>query len=218
MRVCYGLNDPVRLPYYASLSAREKRSYRQSDAVADVAVPDAGALRPAVRAVEHALAEGRVRAVRSAASALVGALLGQLGVPEVRVVVRNVRPRSHASELHGQYSYEEGTTPTIEVWMRTAAQRQVVAFRTFMRTLLHEIAHHLDLTLLGLEHTLHTEGFFRRESSLVRQLLGPGRARRAPLARTVVRDEASVVEPAPRAPTEPEPIRPADGRQLRLPF
>jgi hypothetical protein len=31
--------------------------------------------------------------------------------------------------------------------------------------------HHLDVTLLGLDDSFHTEGFFKRESSMVRQLL-----------------------------------------------
>jgi hypothetical protein len=57
--------------------------------------------------------------------------------------------------------------------MRTARHGRVVAFRTFLRTLLHELCHHLDLEVLGLGESFHTEGFFRRESSLFRQLV-PG--------------------------------------------
>jgi hypothetical protein len=34
--------------------------------------------------------------------------------------------------------------------MRTAAHKRVVAFRTFLRTLLHELCHHLDYEWLGL--------------------------------------------------------------------
>ena len=55
--------------------------------------------------------------------------------------------------------------------MRTARQARVVAFRTFLRTLLHEIGHHLDYTHLKLAESFHTEGFFRRESSLFHQLV-----------------------------------------------
>lgn len=69
--------------------------------------------------------------------------------------------------------------------MRTAEHERVVAFRTFLRTLLHEVCHHLDFTLFGLSDTFHTEGFFRRESSLVKQLT----ARDAP--------EAAAVAPSP---------------------
>jgi hypothetical protein len=32
------------------------------------------------------------------------------------------------------------------------------------------MCHHIDYTLYGLAESFHTEGFFRRESSLVRQL------------------------------------------------
>jgi hypothetical protein len=41
-----------------------------------------------------------------------------------------------------------------------------VAFKTFLRTLLHELCHHLDYALLNLRDSLHTQGFYQRESSL----------------------------------------------------
>jgi hypothetical protein len=62
--------------------------------------------------------------------------------------------------------------------MKTAAHERVVRFRTFLRTLLHEVMHHLDITLLGLDDSFHTEGFFKRESSLVRQLVARPRAKK----------------------------------------
>jgi hypothetical protein len=55
--------------------------------------------------------------------------------------------------------------------MRTARHKRAVAFRTFLRTLLHEVGHHLDYELLSLPDSFHTEGFFKRESSLFRQLV-----------------------------------------------
>jgi hypothetical protein len=55
--------------------------------------------------------------------------------------------------------------------MRTAKQKRVVAFRTYLRTLLHEVGHHLDYTILGFEESYHTEGFYKRESSLFHQLV-----------------------------------------------
>jgi hypothetical protein len=58
--------------------------------------------------------------------------------------------------------------------MRTVHYRRVVAFRTFLRTLLHEVCHHLDYRHLKLAESFHTEGFFKRESSLFRQLTGTG--------------------------------------------
>ena len=55
--------------------------------------------------------------------------------------------------------------------MRTAQQKRVVAFRTFLRTLLHELCHHLDYELYQLPETFHTEGFYKRESHLLKQVL-----------------------------------------------
>ena len=54
---------------------------------------------------------------------------------------------------------------------RRVRYKRVVAFRTFLRTLLHEACHHLDYTHLGLADSFHTEGFFKRESSLFYQLV-----------------------------------------------
>ena len=48
--------------------------------------------------------------------------------------------------------------------MRTAAYERPVALRTFVRTVLHEVCHHLDFEKLELADSYHTEGFFRRES------------------------------------------------------
>ena len=78
-------------------------------------------------------------------------------------------------ELHGLYEPdEELPTARISVWMRTAQKKQVVAFRSFLRTLVHEFLHHLDYEHFKLPETFHTEGFYRRESSLANALFGPG--------------------------------------------
>jgi hypothetical protein len=89
----------------------------------------------------------------------------------VKVQVLAARPHAKWGELHGLYTAERGRTPTIQLWMRTAKQRRVVAFRTYLRTLLHEVGHHLDYTLLRLRDSYHTEGFYKRESSLFKQLV-----------------------------------------------
>ena len=74
----------------------------------------------------------------------------------------------------GLYEPDEvtGGIARITVWMRTARKEQVVKFRTFLRTLLHEVCHHLDYEHYELDETFHTEGFYARESSLMRDLLG----------------------------------------------
>ena len=47
----------------------------------------------------------------------------------------------------------------------------MVAFKTFLRTLLHEVCHHLDYMHLRLQDSFHTQSFFQRESSLFYQLV-----------------------------------------------
>jgi len=163
----------VPFDYFEHLSARQKATYRRSDGVASVPVPDPPSLAPHVRGVAEALAADERRRLGTAVSALVAELMRRLGAGPADVEVLARRPSSAQSELHGLYTREADGSARIRVWMRTAANARPVALRTFLRTLLHECCHHLDFELLGLADTFHTQGFFRRESSLVRQLLPP---------------------------------------------
>jgi hypothetical protein len=171
----------VRFAYYQHLTRREQAIYRRSDEVTALPVPGASALRPAVAALEAALGAEDGAAVARAAFAICAGLCRALGTRPPELQIHAVRPRGDTHELHGLYLPADGARPVIRVWMRTARRGQVVAPRTFLRTLLHEVVHHLDLTVLGLGASLHTEGFFRRESSLFRQLV-PGPAGRSPPA------------------------------------
>jgi hypothetical protein len=73
--------------------------------------------------------------------------------------------------------------------MRTARQQRVVAFRTFLRTLLHEVGHHVDYTLLRLGDSFHTQGFYARESHLFHQLVTDGGVLMASLEEQMARME-----------------------------
>ncbi len=162
----------MRYAYYSRLKRREQAIYRRSDAIERIVVPRAERLHPLVTALEAALAAADRAAVERAARVLVEALLAALGVPPVKVRVLSVRPADGAGELHGLYVPRSGRArAVISVWMRTAHHKRTVAFRTFLRTLLHEVCHHLDYELHGLEESFHTEGFFKRESSLFKQLV-----------------------------------------------
>ncbi len=164
---------PVRFGYYARLSKSEQAVYRTSDRIAAVGLgDDVGELRALTAALEPALRTERCETVRAASHALCAAICARLEVRAPSVKVLRVRPRqADESELHGLYTTGPRARPLIRVWMRTAAKRRIVSYRTFVRTLLHELAHHLDFELFGLPDSFHTLGFFQRESSLVRQLL-----------------------------------------------
>jgi hypothetical protein len=161
----------MRFSYFERLSAKDKRVYLRSDALREVKVPDTAALTPLVVELQRQLEAGRRIRTTRACNTLVLALCKQLGAPPVRVRVREVRPSWDGGELHGLYTFAEANeVPEIEVWMRTVAKGRVVKFRTFLRTLLHEVCHHLDATIYEMEESFHTHGFFARESSLLRTL------------------------------------------------
>jgi len=161
----------VAFPYYSRLTARRQAIYRSSDRVVELRVPRVELVHDFVSVLRQALATDNRAAVQAASQAVSRGLTELLSVPPVKVIVLAVRPSSDAGELHGLYTSDGKRTPLIRVWMRTAQQGRVVAFRTFLRTLLHELVHHFDYHHLKLGDSLHTEGFFKRESSLFRQLV-----------------------------------------------
>src|SRR5579863_8767145 len=151
--------------YYHRLSRKQQAVYRASDTVRQIRVPDARALTPLTERLAAVLESGDRRQTESASAVLLTALTERLAVAPVRVRVMAVRPSDDWGELHGFYVAGGGRRkPLITIWMRTARRQQTVAFRTFLRTLLHELCHHLDVTLLGLPDSLHTEAFYKRET------------------------------------------------------
>ena len=165
--------------YYRRLSPARKRIYRRSDEITSIPLPRADDLRPLTVELAEALEEEDRREAERICQQLVDGLTERLKVSPVQVTVLKVRPSDDWGELHGLYEpSEDDYLSRISLWMRTAQRAQVVAFRTFLRTLLHELGHHLDYELFELEETFHTEGFYKRESSLFNQLVDkeqPGR-------------------------------------------
>ena len=194
--------------YYDRLSEARKRIYRASDAIDTLGLPPGVAAGERVAGIRSALAGDDRAALRRACQELVDLLTRGYHVPPLAIRVLAQRPADHYGELHGLYEPEDGGKPaTVSVWMRTAARRQVVAFRTFLRTLCHEICHHLDYELYALEETFHTEGFYKRESGLANALL----AQEPPPPSTA----ASPVEPDAHPAAGPKPRRPVGGGRAR---
>ena len=162
--------------FFKRLDRRRQAIYLKSDALTAAPLPHPEAVRPLVAALADALRGEDREETERAAGKLVAALAGALRLPPVRVQVLASRPHARWGELHGLYEWERGRgeAPLITLWMRTAKQKRVVAFRTFLRTLLHEVGHHLDYTGLGLGDSFHTQGFYARESHLFHQLVTDG--------------------------------------------
>ena len=161
-------------PYFHDLSPRDQRIYLQADAIPSIRLPYPRQIYRQVTELQMALLTERRSDVERATRNLLRSILKQLGVRSVAVSVLNDRPSHDYGELHGLYErcLETRSWPKITVWMRTAKRGRVVAFKTFLRTVLHELVHHLDYELLGLADSFHTDGFFKRESSLFHQIKG----------------------------------------------
>lgn len=158
--------------YYRRLNKAQRLIYDRSDEISALRLRPGRDLRRLVHHVNSALAAGDRLELARTTRALTDALCQRLEVPAIKVIVRARRPSDDWGELHGLYTPARGRAwATVEVWMRTAQRRQLVAFRTYLRTVLHELNHHLDLELLGLDDSFHTEGFYKRESSLFNQIV-----------------------------------------------
>ena len=158
--------------YYNRLTAAQKRIYRTSDAIESIALPPGVSLGAEIAGVRAGLTAENRAAVQRGCQRIIDALTAGYRVPPIRIRVLAQRPADDYGELHGLYEPEDARTPArISVWMRTARKRQVVAFKSFLRTICHEICHHLDYELFALEETFHTDGFYKRESSLANALL-----------------------------------------------
>jgi hypothetical protein len=158
--------------YFARLSRTQRAVYLQSDAIPALRLPRVEELQPLLPRLQEALQQDDRKTVEQLSRALAQGIAEQLSVEPVDVAVLAVRPALRYGELHGLYTRDDGRRPRIRVWMRTLRHHRVVAYRTFVRTLLHEIGHHLDYTYLKLADSFHTEGFFKRESSLWHALAG----------------------------------------------
>lgn len=176
---------PTTMPreWWRRLPDGQRREYERSDTISQVPLRPSPALAAAVVELDAALRGDDLHGTDQAAQLLATCICRGLGVPGVRVRVEGVRPHDQRGELHGLYTPGDGTShDRILVWMRTAKRGDVVRTRTFLRTLLHEVCHHLDFVLFALPNSFHSRGFYQRESSLLRVVV-----RGTPLARTARR-------------------------------
>ena len=158
--------------YYHRLGKKQKSIYRKSDSIESIVLNHPENIWQSISTLKTALDSEVRNKTEKISHALVNEILCDLKVVTVKTKVLSARPSNNWGELHGLYEPVDGSTKArITVWMRTAKHKKVVAFRSFLRTILHELCHHLDYELLELADSFHTEGFFKRESSLFKQLI-----------------------------------------------
>ncbi len=153
-----------RLPKQVQLRAE----YQNSDQLGQLDLPPDDRICTAAIRIEEALGTEECAPVRKACSEFLRAASGFYSVPRPKIQVLAARPLrvredGGATELFGDYHLE---TKLIRVWMRTAVQKRVTSFGTFLSTLCHEYCHHLDRELFGFPDTPHTRGFYERAAAL----------------------------------------------------
>ena len=144
------------------------KQYDASDAMVNLELPADGRLQEAARAIESAMEAEQLPAVRDACAGFLAAAADFYHVRTPEVKALNARPLrvregGWSSELFGDYTLD---TATIRIWTRTAVQKRVTSFGTFLSTLTHEFCHHLDVQGLGFPRSPHTRGFYERAGLL----------------------------------------------------
>jgi hypothetical protein len=161
-----------KLPaYFYRLPPHSQRCYLESDSIVGYEFTLDAAAVNAVAALTTAMEKGGVAPTAVATQKAAAEVCRVAGVPPLKVDMREVRPKNTRGELHGLFYPSDPrarTLPHIVLWMRTAERHDVVKPRTFIRTLMHELVHYFDYTVLDLGDSFHTRGFFARESFLVR--------------------------------------------------
>ncbi len=159
--------------YFKRLNKTQKKIYLASDKITRVELPNTDALQTTALEIKHVLPQANVIAVETCCQNLSDHLCTELKTSKARIHVLERRPHNNYGELHGLYEPVDigRARGQIYVWMRTAKRQQVVAFKTFLRTLIHEFCHHLDYEYFKLADSFHTQGFFQRESSIYKQLV-----------------------------------------------
>jgi len=192
-------------PYYDNLSAAKKRIYTKSASIEHIPLKRPDDLHPLVMELKKSLEGNKRSDVARLASGICRMICDELEVEALAVKISSRRPSNSNEELQGLYEREEGERPVLTVWMRTAAKGQVVAFKSFIRTVIHELCHHIDYTYYKLDDSLHTEGFFKRESSLYREIVPPELQKKAPRKKKTAAGRKKVIRKKRLEPRQLEP-------------
>lgn len=202
--------------YYQRLKPWQQQVYDQSDAITEIKLVNAADCEAPIVALRDALAGEKRRLSETSTRAMVKTICAGLGCRSPQIKVLSARPSDDYEELHGLYEYGDDETPLITVWMRTAQHRRVVAVRSYLRTVLHELCHHLDFEHFKLRDSFHTEGFYKRESSLFKQLTESVDLPRASGGKTKAKRQSN--KPAKRVTATAAPTPTSDSDVLSEPL
>ena len=153
--------------------------YRTSDELNELRAPDTSHLLELSAEIAEAMKSGKAPPVKQTCSDFLATAseFYEVQCPSVKVLASrplSIRESGWATELFGDYDPE---SLMIRVWMQTAVQKKVTSHGTFLSTLVHEMCHHLDFELFGLQSSPHTRGFYERVAALYHHAKGTPRKR-----------------------------------------
>lgn len=145
----------------------DNAEYMRSDALRTLRLPPADKLRELAAELKGAMKTDDRKQVHAASAALLTELADAFEIAPPPLKVLNARPlkvtENYATETFGDYDFE---STQIRLWMRTAVQKKMTSYGTYLSTLCHEFCHHMDVVSLDLPHTYHTRGFYERSAIL----------------------------------------------------
>lgn len=150
-----------------STSRRAQRDYERSNDIVELTIAPAPDAVEATTQLAGGLVANDRLTVEAASQAIVSSLCRSLGVRDLPVKVgykRLVRGRVQFYGFCGKDGY-------MTLYFKTGKTNKPVAHKTYLRTLVHELTHHLDWVHLRLLHSYHTRGFYGRVRSLYVGLL-----------------------------------------------
>jgi hypothetical protein len=150
---------------------KNRQFFAESDRLNALRLPEDDRLRRIASAIEAGMKTGRSKEVLRFSREFLDAAADfyQVKHCDVRVLAaRPLRVRERSTiELFGDYN---PNTVLIRVWMKTAVQKKVTSFGTFLSTLCHEFCHHLDFQRF--RNSWHTRGFYERTGALYHHARG----------------------------------------------
>ena len=156
--------------YYSRLTPNQQRIYQKSNQVI-LDISKISELARFQEPLKNILKNGQIDLIQSFYQRFLIAFCLLYTVPTPKLIILEVRPSSARGELHGLYQRFPSGQSQISLWMRTAKKSKIVSFKTFLRTFFHECLHHLDYAHFKLRDSFHTEGFYQRESLLMKTFL-----------------------------------------------
>ncbi|MBS2002617.1 MAG: hypothetical protein U0103_18765 [Candidatus Obscuribacterales bacterium] len=145
----------------------DNAEYLRSDELRTLTLPSGESLRELAAILKESMKTDDRKQVQAASAALLAELANAFEVSPPPLKVLNARPvrvtENYATETFGDYDFD---STLIRLWMRTAVQKKMTSYGTYLSTLCHEFCHHLDVVALNLPHTYHTRGFYERSGLL----------------------------------------------------